>query len=476
MRNVRLFRLAGVPVTVSVWFFVLLGFMATTAGSVASGIAWIIAVCLSLLVHEFGHAFVAKYYGLRPSIVLHGWGGLCNHAPARTAGQDIFITAAGPGAGLLFGAFIYILGGTEPSGPLPSMTDFVLYYLYWISIVWSLANLLPLWPLDGGQIFQVVMRSRRGALQGDRTTHTVSIALAGSLLLYTLISREMFLTVLLAFLLYENIKKVQNPAPGVTFGPRSTPSASGYSRGLAMEWRPTPIVRKLLIIVGAIWLASAIIGSGPSSAGMVAGWYDTLHLHWYETLAEWHLWQLFTYMWLHDLTSLGHIFGNLFGLWILGSILERHMGGYGFLKFYLQCGVGAGLFTVLLACLFPLTFGQPVVGASGSILGLVAAISILMPREQLMLFFVVPIQAKWVIWLVLGLDTLMFISSTQSDLAWQTHVGGAFTAWLLINRYWDLRLLLDQWRLWRLRQGPRKPKRPDLRVLPGGKDEPPTLH
>ena len=188
------------------------------------------------------------------------------------------------------------------------------------------------------------------------------------------------------------------------------------------------------------------------------------------------MWQFFSYIWLHDLQGLGHIFGNMFGLLILGPILERIMGGYRLLKLFVQCGLGAGVFTVVMAWLFPETFGQPVVGASGALFGLVAAVSILLPREKMLLFFVAPIEAKWLIWLILGIDTVSFFASSDSDLAWQTHVGGAVTAWLIIHRTWDPRLLWDRWRLWRIGRGPRKPKRPNLTVIPGGKDDPPTLH
>ncbi len=476
MNNVRLFRIAGIPVNVSVWFFVLVGFMGATAGSVKAGLVWIACVFVGLLIHEFGHAIVAKYYRLRPSIILHGWGGLCNHAPARSAGQDILITAAGPGAGLIAGAILYGLDANQITGPSPGIIDLALYYLYWINIVWSLANLIPLWPLDGGQIFQVVMRSKRGSLHGDRITHTVGVALGAFLLFYMLFAREIFLTFILAFLLYENIKKLRNPNPQVSFTSKRQISSQSYGGGLAFDWRPTPLVRRLLWIVGSVWLVAAVLGSPTGTNQNISSLYDGLHLHWRESTAHLNIWQFFTYMWLHDLSGLGHIFGNLLGLWILGSILERQLGGYRFLKLYLQCGIGAGLFTAVLGWLFPLTFGQPVVGASGAIFGLVAALSILLPREKMLLFFIAPIDAKWLIWLVLGIDTLAFASNPQSDLAWQTHIGGALSAWLIINRYWDLRLLIDRWRLWRIGKGPRRPKRPDLKVLPGGKDEPPTLH
>jgi len=101
-------------------------------------------------------------------------------------------------------------------------------------------------------------------------------------------------------------------------------------------------------------------------------------------------WRLITYQFLHG--SLMHIIFNMLGLYFLGPTLEKHWGGRKFVSFYLSCGVAGGLFYLLLVAvkfLQPL----PMVGASGAILGLLAACAILFPQFVVfILFFPVPIR------------------------------------------------------------------------------------
>ncbi|MFB6263411.1 MAG: hypothetical protein ABEL76_07285, partial [Bradymonadaceae bacterium] len=105
------FTFRGIDVRVSFWYLVLMALIvfspggATTpmAETVAHGLNFASALTLSLLVHEFGHALVSQYYRLRPSILLHGFGGLCMHESASTDGRDARILLAGPGAGLVLG-------------------------------------------------------------------------------------------------------------------------------------------------------------------------------------------------------------------------------------------------------------------------------------------------------------------------------------------------------------------------------------
>lgn len=474
MQSVRLFKIAGISVSANVWFLVLLLFFGMSAGSLQGSLIAMASVFASLLVHEFGHGLVAKRYGLRPRISLHGWGGLCHHAPAPTATQDILITLAGPGAGLLAAGLLSLLS-VEADGSLGSVW---VHTLIWINVFWSLANLIPLWPLDGGQVLQVALRTRMGARRGDRLTHRVSLFAGGTALLYALVTAQMFLLLMVGFILFENAKKlgIGGLRPGAQGSWSGTSSPYRGQSAMSVDWRPTPTVRTFLWILGGIWLATAILGAIDGSAPAVAVLMDHLHLHYAEATSGFQAWQVLTYMWLHDLTSMNHILGNLFGLWILGSMLERHLGPKAFFRLTLQMGVGAGVFSVVLGWLLPTTFGQPVIGASGAIIGMVAALSILLPNEQLLLLFIVPIRAKWLIWIVLAVDTLAFLGNPLSDLAWQTHVGGALAAWILIHRLWDLRVVLDRLRLWKIGRGRRKPKGSHLHIVPGGKDDPPTLH
>src|SRR5882757_6379743 len=90
------------------------------------------------------------------------------------------------------------------------------------------------------------------------------------------------------------------------------------------------------------------------------------------------IWQLGTYMFLHDPNGFLHILLNMLSLWMFGATLEQTWGTKRFLTYYFVCGVGAGVCVVLAALLFG-PMNVSVIGASGAILGLLMAFGILFP-------------------------------------------------------------------------------------------------
>jgi len=135
---------------------------------------WTAAVFLSILVHELGHAFAARYYGLSPSIVLYSMGGLTSYVPfgSSRVGSlgEILISIAGPVAGFLLAAATAGLArlagypvSVERLGPLLQVTipalvansitvTIFLNQVLFVSVFWGMINLLPIYPLDGGHI------------------------------------------------------------------------------------------------------------------------------------------------------------------------------------------------------------------------------------------------------------------------------------------------------------------------------------
>ncbi len=236
------------------------------------------------------------------------------------------------------------------------------------------------------------------------------------------------------------------------------------------DWRPTPMVKRLLFIHFGIWLAFSIMVNfaGSEAAAVMHG----RHLALTPTTAvyELHFWQVFTYMWLHDLQAAMHIIGNMLALFFLGPSLERRWGGRDFLRFYIASGVVAGVVSVILGLVAPATFGGSVVGASGATMAILAAFAFSMPNARILLFFVLPLKAKWLLWGVVAIDTLTFFVG-RGDHAWHTHMGGILGAWLLITGNWRPQLLVDRGRLWWLRHvKQRRLKKVGLRVIPGGKE------
>ncbi len=172
--NLRLFRLFGVDVSASLSFLLLVAICMIWYGP-AQGILAAFAIALSILIHEFGHALVCLRYKLDPSIVLHGLGGLCYHRPASNDKREAIIAAAGPILQVAVGvaALAALVGigfvsmpwqaDSEIASTLMSgsrdVLNFTLIVFAGFSIFWGVLNLIaPIWPLDGGKLFVLLLR------------------------------------------------------------------------------------------------------------------------------------------------------------------------------------------------------------------------------------------------------------------------------------------------------------------------------
>lgn len=197
------FTLFGVQVSIhpTLWLtLAILGraFMATNMVELMSALLFIIAAFAVLLAHEMGHALVGRRLGGgNPCVYLAWLGGDCtNETACLTRVQGVVMTAAGPLASLAmgFGAYLvlclyvqdFTLGTVLASGfalgvmpaevltVFPPLAMFFFFYLIEVSCWWTLLNLLPIFPLDGGQIMQGLMKSRRNV-------HTISLGIAAAL-------------------------------------------------------------------------------------------------------------------------------------------------------------------------------------------------------------------------------------------------------------------------------------------------------
>ena len=142
---------------------------------------------------------------------------------------------------------------------------------------------------------------------------------------------------------------------------------------------------------------------------------------------------LLTSMFLHS--GLVHLAGNMLFLWIFGDNVEDFYGHFGYLIFYLVCGIGSGLMHVL----FNFTSNVPALGASGAISGVMGAYAVLYPGSRvltLVFIFLVPIPAVIILGYWFVLQFLSAISSfgamASGGVAWWAHVGG-FVLGMLIT-------------------------------------------
>jgi membrane associated rhomboid family serine protease len=134
------------------------------------------------------------------------------------------------------------------------------------------------------------------------------------------------------------------------------------------------------------------------------------------------IWQLATYLFLHDPASIWHILFNMLTLWMFGAPVEETWGTRRFLQYYFICGVGAGICVVLVDGLTGNLY-QATIGASGAIYGLLLAYGMLFPNQTVLFSFLFPIKAKY---MVMIFGVIAFLSSFQggSTVSNLAHLGG----------------------------------------------------
>jgi len=155
-------------------------------------------------------------------------------------------------------------------------------------------------------------------------------------------------------------------------------------------------------------------------------------------------WQLVSSAFLHG--GFGHLFFNMFGLWIFGMRIENVWGSQRFAFFYFFCVLGASLLQLLVTSA-PFLFGigdprlVPTVGASGGVLGVLLAFGMMYPDEPIYLYFFVPIKAKWLVVGMAVLSVFAGVTGAQAGVAHFAHLGGMVAGFLLIQ-YWRGKLPL----------------------------------
>jgi stage IV sporulation protein FB len=208
------FRLFGIPIRIHPFFWIVALILGIQGDQVppATVLIWIASLLLSITVHELGHALMQRRYGGRPRIVLYGMGGLaiCDDCD-RSSRAQILISFAGPGAGFLLAILLLVvlralghqagvsLGKLQPIEavnldgiymlgtsfywkllPSNSATDMI-KNLLWINVMWGAVNLLPIYPLDGGQISRelcLLGQPRRGMMLSLQISIVAAVAMA----------------------------------------------------------------------------------------------------------------------------------------------------------------------------------------------------------------------------------------------------------------------------------------------------------
>jgi membrane associated rhomboid family serine protease len=135
-------------------------------------------------------------------------------------------------------------------------------------------------------------------------------------------------------------------------------------------------------------------------------------------------WTAVTYMFLHG--GFTHLFFNMLGLWVFGPPLELRLGGRRFMTLYFIGGLTGALLSIFTSA--------PIVGASGAIYGVMLGYARFWPRQQLLVYGIVPVEARWLVLVFTGISLIGTRSAAMGGgIAHYAHLGGFLGAWLYLE-------------------------------------------
>jgi Zn-dependent protease len=212
------FRLFGFPVRVDVSFLIVVAMLGAARGDLWLVLLWVAVVFVSILVHEAGHAAVARAYGCRPSITLFAMGGLTQWSgePRLSHLRHVAVSLAGPVAGFALGGVVLAASSALPPES-PFLAQLAVRDLLWVNFGWGLLNLLPVLPLDGGQVLRSLLHAARGR-EDDRLPLKISVFVGGFAAVLALYAGMLWATMLAGLITWSNWSSLRRigwrpPAP-----------------------------------------------------------------------------------------------------------------------------------------------------------------------------------------------------------------------------------------------------------------------
>jgi membrane associated rhomboid family serine protease len=218
----------------------------------------------------------------------------------------------------------------------------------------------------------------------------------------------------------------------------------------------TPGVQWLLIANVAVYILELLLQtfSGPSTYN----WF--VHAFGLVPSGVTHglrIWQPFTYLFLHDASTIWHILANMFVLFMFGRELELAWGRNKFLQYYFLTGVGAGLINVIVKTV-PLFWGQQpsdvaTIGASGAIFGVLLACAILFPDRQVIMFPIpIKMSMRTFVLIMTALEFLGTFGLGGDNISHLCHLGGMLVGYIYLRRgsfLYSVRNSVTDWKIQR---------------------------
>jgi Zn-dependent protease len=223
------FDVLGVPVHVNPTFFLAALFLGI-GYSPGLLVDWVAVMFCSVLVHELGHAFAFHHYGSPAFVRLQGFGGVTYGQRLPSRSSSLVVALAGPLSALVLLGVPSVVALAAGAGAGDVVLRTTLVFVAYINVVWSLLNLFPIVPLDGGHVVE--------ALIGSWPARVLSVLFAGAATWFFLQEAPP----LALFTGYLTVRSIfQFAEPPMTFAPTAGATAAAATAGLVPNpaWRPT---------------------------------------------------------------------------------------------------------------------------------------------------------------------------------------------------------------------------------------------
>ncbi len=184
----------------------------------------------------------------------------------------------------------------------------------------------------------------------------------------------------------------------------------------------SPAIKNLLLANGVMFFLSIV----NPTLGNILNYQFALSAQ--GVFGEFKIWQLVSYMFLHG--GFWHIFFNMFILWMFGTELEYKWGTNEFLKYYFLTGIGGGIFNLFLS-------GEPTIGASAAVYGIMIAYAISYPDRLVYIYFLFPVKVKYMMGFLALFSFFSTIGPNTSNIAHAAHFGGMVIGFIYL-KWWYL--------------------------------------
>jgi stage IV sporulation protein FB len=194
--------------------FFLVSVLAASRRDLTGILIWVGVVLVSVLVHEIGHASAARTFGQNPKIELHAMGGVTTWTSMDTLRwrQRVIVSSSGPAFGFVAGALVWLLAASLP--PVGRLGAIAISDLVWVNLGWGVFNLLPILPLDGGQIAEALLERKYTADRARYLARVISSVCGGACAIGALAMQMTVVAIFCALFTWDNLQRMRG-LPGV---------------------------------------------------------------------------------------------------------------------------------------------------------------------------------------------------------------------------------------------------------------------